>query len=323
MPKIIKFDLPIDGIRAKNIDELREHFTLEILPYFHNGLLAKWLAVRKLTTELSALQAIAASTDPAIFKDLCAVFGVEADDVVIALMFNDPTPKLGLTVAEVVKQTESADKVIHLAALLPIQAGTLKLFTERTLVVDAVDLDGTDLILQSADGTLIFKSCRIAKAINARYLAFGDGTVLDIRTSLQWMRCALGQTWDGKNCTGAASKYNWNAAHEAVAALNHDGGYAGYCDWWLPSLDELKTLVYCSSGQPKTWNDTGEPCEGECNRPMIDSTAFPDTPSSWFWSGSPHAGNSYGAWFVNFFSGNANYNFRDYGGPVRLVRGGQ
>ncbi len=322
MPKIIKFDLPIDGIRAKNIDELREHFTLEILPYFHNGLLAKWLAVRKLTTELSALQAIAANTDPAIFKDLCGVFGVEADDAVIALMFNDPPPKLGLTVAEVVKQTESADKVINLAALLPIQAGTLKLFTERTLVVDAVDLDGTNLILQSADGTLIFKSCRIAKKITARYFDAGNGTVLDIETGLHWMRCALGQTWDGKNCTGAASKYNWDAAHEAVAALNHDGGYAGYCDWRLPSIDELKTLVYCSSGQPKTWNDTGKKCEGECNRPMIDLIAFPHTPISLCWSGSP-TGNSSSAWLVSFGSGSANEFNRNVNSHVRLVRGGQ
>ena len=114
---------------------------------------------------------------------------------------------------------------------------------------------------------------------------------MDIETGLHWMRCALGQTWDGKNCSGAASNYNWNAAHEAVAALNHDGGYAGYCDWRLPSIDELKTLVYCSSGQPKTWNDTGESCKGEFNRPTIDLTAFPDTPSSWFWSGSPNASN--------------------------------
>jgi len=329
MPKIIKFDLPLDGIRAKNIEEIREHFTIEILDHFRSGLLGKWLASRKLNAELEALQAIDDSDDQAIFKRLCAVFAVEADDAVIAVLFNDPTPKFGLTVAEVVKQNESADKIINLADLLPIKAGELKLFTERALVFNSVDLDGTDLILQSAQGSLIFKSCRIAK-ITTRYFDFGDGTVLDIQTGkvgkpcgqhysdfgdgtvldiqtgLQWMRCALGQTWTGATCTGEAKKYNWDAAHSAAIELNINGGYAGHCDWRLPSIDELKTLIV------------------ENQTPTIDQQAFPNTPSSWFWSGSPNANDSDYAWLVNFDYGNAHVSdVRRNGIPVRLVRGGQ
>ncbi|MBV5311090.1 DUF1566 domain-containing protein [Chromatium okenii] len=306
MPKIIKFDLPLDGIRAKNIEEIREHFTIEILAHYRSRLLGKWLAVRKLTTELEALEAIDASDDDqAVFKRLCEIFAVEADDAVIAVLFNDPTPKLGLTVAEVVTQAESADKVINLADLLPIQAGELKLFTERTLLVNAVDLVGTDLILQSAQGSLIFKSCRIAKAINPRFIDFCDGTVLDKETGLQWMRCALGQTWAGETCNGEAKEYNWDAAHAAANELNQHGGYAGHSDWRLPSIDELKTLIV------------------KDQKPAIDQQAFPNTPSSWFWSGSPHANYANYAWYVNFSNGNADYNNRNNGNHVRLVRGGQ
>jgi hypothetical protein len=356
VPKVIKFDLPIDGIRAKNIEELREHFTLEILAHYRSRLLGKWLTVRKLNTELEALQAIdARADDQAVFKRLCEIFAVEVDDAVIAVffndpevLFNDPTPKCGLTVVEVVKQNETADKIINLGTLLPIKAGELKLFTERGLVFNSADLDGNDLILQSAQGSLIFKSCRIAKAITSRffnsgdgtvldietgkvgkpcgqrYSDFGDGTVLDIQTGLHWMRCALGQTWTGKTCNREAKNYQWNAAHRAVAELNNSGGYAGHCDWRLPSIDELKTLVYCSSGQPKTWNDTGKRCEGDFNQPTIDLTAFPNTPSSFGWSGSPDAKYSDVAWVVVFGNGSASSHVGQItDNPVRLVRGGQ
>jgi hypothetical protein len=346
----VEFDLPLDGIKAKNIEEICEHFTLEILDHYRSRLLGKWLAVRKLNTELEALQAIDTSADDqAVFKRLCEIFAVEADDAVIAVLFNEPAPKFGLTVAEVVKQNETADKIINLAALLPIKAGELKLFTGRALVFNSVNLDGTDLILQSAQGSLIFKSCRITKAITSRffdfgdgtvldiktgkvgkpcgqrYSDFGDGTVLDIRTGLHWMRCALGQTWTGKTCNGEAKNYQWNTGHRAVAELNNSGGYAGHCDWRLPSIDELKTLVYCSSGQPKTWNDTGKPCKGYFNQPTIDLTAFPNTPSSFFWSGSPNANRLDVAWVVVFGNGSdSSCVSRDKGCyPVRLVRGGQ
>jgi hypothetical protein len=311
MPKIIKFDLPLDGIRAKNIEEIREHFTIEILAHYHSRLLGKWLASRKLNAELEALQAIDDSDDQAIFKRLCAIFAVEADDAVIAVLFNDPTPKFGLTVAEVVKQNESADKIVNLADLLPIQPNAVKLFQNRILILDALkSLEDTTLILQKEEGALIFKDCTIGSSIiNGRYFDLGDGTVLDIQTGLQWMRCALGQTWTGATCDGAAKKYNWYAAHSAVKELNTNGGYAGQCDWRLPSIDELKMLIV------------------ENQKPTIDQQAFPNTPSSLFWSGSPDAYNSDIAWVVNFYYGNAgnagNAVNRGDNNHVRLVRGGQ
>ncbi len=35
-----------------------------------------------------------------------------------------------------------------------------------------------------------------------------DGTVIDKRTGLQWMRCSLGQTWTGTMCSGHPDAYN-------------------------------------------------------------------------------------------------------------------
>ena len=86
--KLIKFDLPIDGIKAKNIDELRTHFTVEILIHYRNGLLAKWLRSRDMNEELAALASIEGLDEYSMLKRLCEIFGVEADDLVIAALLD-------------------------------------------------------------------------------------------------------------------------------------------------------------------------------------------------------------------------------------------
>ena len=52
MAKMIKFDLPIDGVKVSTLDELRDHFTAEIVGHFRSGLLAKWLRSRRMTDQL-------------------------------------------------------------------------------------------------------------------------------------------------------------------------------------------------------------------------------------------------------------------------------
>ena len=109
-----------------------------------------------------------------------------------------------------------------------------------------------------------------------RYRDNGDGTVTDVKTGLQWMRFSLEKEWKGGTCVGEAKTYTWTDAMKAAEALNRNGGYSGHRDWRLPSKDELLSLVYCSSGKPKTWNDTGRPCEGDYDRPTIHQQAFPE-----------------------------------------------
>jgi hypothetical protein len=79
--KNIKFDLPIGGIRAKNIQEIREHFTLEILEYARSGKLVKWLLSRKLQDEMTAVQALSGLDDDALLAGLCTVFSVSPRQV--------------------------------------------------------------------------------------------------------------------------------------------------------------------------------------------------------------------------------------------------
>ena len=155
-----------------------------------------------------------------------------------------------------------------------------------------------------------------------RYKDNGDGTVTDVQTRLQWMRCSLGQEWKNGMCRSEAQKYTWQKALDAASTLNRQGGYAGYRDWRVPTREELRTLVYCSSGQPKTWNNTGNPCEGDYGPPTIYQPAFPNTQPIWYWSASPYAPNADGAWFVLFVNGLVNADFKGSDFAVRLVRGG-
>jgi len=117
-----------------------------------------------------------------------------------------------------------------------------------------------------------------------------------------WMRCALGQNWNGATCTGSGQNYTWQAALQAAEGSS----FAGYSDWRLPDIKELSSIV-----------------EQACISPAINATVFPVTPSTWFWSASPSAGHVNHAWNVFFNNGHDNILNRTPNFRVRLVRGGQ
>ncbi len=41
------------------------------------------------------------------------------------------------------------------------------------------------------------------------FIPQGNGTVIDKRTGLQWMRCSLGQEWTGETCTYRGDRPMW------------------------------------------------------------------------------------------------------------------
>lgn len=51
------------------------------------------------------------------------------------------------------------------------------------------------------------------------------------------------------------------------------------------------SVVYCSDNQTEKLGKevAGYICTGSSTRPTIDTTYFPNTQSSWFWSSSPSA----------------------------------
>lgn len=135
----------------------------------------------------------------------------------------------------------------------------------------------------------------------ARYSYANSGAeVVDSKTGLTWRRCAEGMAWSGSTCTGTASTYT----HEA--ALQHAKAQMGAQLWRLPNRKELTSIVDRSR-----------------RGPAIDTTAFPATPNTGFWSASPYVGNADRAWDVGFNYGNVYYGSRSVAWPVRLVRASQ
>lgn len=83
MAKTIKFNLILDNYPVRNIEGIQEHFSIEdMLKYFENGLLLRWLNVRGYDKQYAAVEAIDKSFNrKEIVKALVKIFEVvEMDD---------------------------------------------------------------------------------------------------------------------------------------------------------------------------------------------------------------------------------------------------
>ena len=160
-----------------------------------------------------------------------------------------------------------------------------------------------------------------------------NGLWHDSKTNLVWMRCSLGQAWNGKTCTGEAKTFTWQEALDAAKIFNNQGGFGGYSDWIVPHIEDLSTLRYCSTGFE---NITEIPAKAGATKkvdkwckskgctytPTINQQIFPKTDRTRYWSSSSTNYSSY-KWYVDFSSGYDNDNPRAYKGNLRLVRSSQ
>lgn len=149
-----------------------------------------------------------------------------------------------------------------------------------------------------ATAALLLASATAQAQARYTYSTAGD-EVTDTQTGLTWRRCSEGQVWSGSTCTGAAATYT----HEQ--ALARATAQAGTSGWRLPNVKELASIA-----------------DKARTAPAIDTTAFPATPSHWYWSSTPYAGGASNAWLVSFYDGYASYDYRGSGYLilVRLVR---
>jgi len=112
---------------------------------------------------------------------------------------------------------------------------------------------------------------------------------------------------DGDICYGYinADATTYCNTQAYVARVNAEG-WCGYHDWYLPSKEQLRGILDYS-----------------VYTPAIDTSYFPNTESSYFWSSSPSAHNSNHSWIVYFiFGSSARDGVRSWESSVRLVRDG-
>ncbi|MBJ7550915.1 DUF1566 domain-containing protein [Marinomonas ostreistagni] len=84
-----------------------------------------------------------------------------------------------------------------------------------------------------------------------------NGVVVDHSTGLMWKQCVEG--FSGSDCrTGDTLQSTFSQVLSYIDSLNADGGFAGYTDWRLPNVKELRSIV-----------------EERCTRPALNEDVFP------------------------------------------------
>lgn len=153
-----------------------------------------------------------------------------------------------------------------------------------------------------------------------QFIDHGNGTVTDSKTRLMWKKCSEGQK--GASCNqGRAEAISWDDAMSKAK----QSSFAGHSDWRLPTINELRTLVYCSNGVPQheAWSSG---CRGKSNnrgqytRPIINQRFFPRTQDAGYWSSSPYTSGMRLPWLGRFDT-EVDFAMNKYEiGFVRLVR---
>jgi hypothetical protein len=177
-----------------------------------------------------------------------------------------------------------------------------------------------------------------------RFEDCGDGTVADHQTGLQWEKktgtwVSPGVYCDGEPCPDphdVNNRYTWsstgtdadgNAFIDFLARLNakfdpHNptGCFVGRCDWRLPEISELQTILIGSEAAPGQAN-TCSAAERPCIAPGFAAVGGPT--ASWiYWSTSALVGSPSSLWTAYFVSGNVSANNKSSDFYVRAVRAG-
>ena len=123
------------------------------------------------------------------------------------------------------------------------------------------------------------------------YMDNGDNsTVTDTYTGLIWQQI------------GSSTRMTWEQALAYCEGLD----LGGYTDWRMPTIKELRRLADFSRYNP-----------------AIDTTNFPNTISTVYWSSTTYENSLNGAWGIDFYNGHDDsYDKDEISYYVRAVRGG-
>ena len=162
------------------------------------------------------------------------------------------------------------------------------------------------------------------------YTDNGDGTITDNSTGLMWEKKD-----DEGVIHGHDNTYTWGLTYEPytmngmmvtelLATLNRAPCFAGYCDWRIPNVKELQSIVDYEIPYPgPTVNAAFHNAAGCAGCTDVRLASCSCTASVNYWSSTTYRHYPDLAWNVSFFSGASFENSKSYRYAVRAVRGGK
>lgn len=137
-------------------------------------------------------------------------------------------------------------------------------------------------------------------AYRGPYTNFGNGIVLDTKTSLFWFSCPVGSSHASNCSSGVPTVWDWWNAASLCDADGRGGRY-----WRLPSINELSSIVSRDRATPS-----------------VDQAGFPGNHSLIFWTSTTYiASGGPDAWTVEFAHGSHGVANKSSGQYVRCVSG--
>ncbi len=173
------------------------------------------------------------------------------------------------------------------------------------------------------------------------YVDNGDGTITDTNTGLMWEKkikdsdsesvhevdrqfdwCAVS---GGGTCQSASQWMNGSITSTFLATLNDtaNGGqncFAGYCDWRIPNVKELLSIVTYQNAAPAVSGEFSTPSCTGCTD--ITSTSCSCTALERYWTSTTPMTHFGGAFYVDFHTGEVIVAAKQLPLRVRAVRGG-
>ena len=134
---------------------------------------------------------------------------------------------------------------------------------------------------------ILFLLCFVYLSLFARDRFLIKSTVvIDKWSNLMWQK-------------GTSPEGDWESAKKYCENLK----IGGYTDWRLPHIDELMSIVNKNHYAP-----------------AIDTEAFPDTKSDYYWSNTSQKKDFTKVWLVFFYYGYDYYYYKNNIGYCRCVR---
>lgn len=155
----------------------------------------------------------------------------------------------------------------------------------------------------------------------------GDGTITDPRTGLTWEKKSRDGSVHDVDATwtwGQASPphaMNGSAVSDFLAALDTVPCHARHCDWRIPNLRELQSIVDFGRSEPAIHPAFDSACTPGCDAFACSCTSSASSVDL-YWTSTTSAASPGEAWAVGFGSGAPVTSFKGQALRVRAVRGG-